>query len=97
MGKKGWNYDNVIETDLSLTVSDFKTKANPTNKNQLIVTRITDSQGNNTSASTNTTSTDNSEATKTTTASKPKSTNRTTRKSKSQIELLAPIKQKLKH
>ena len=86
VGKKGWNYDNVIETDLSLTVSDFKTKANPTNKNELIVTRInpsaSDSQGNNTSASTNTTSTDNSEATKTTTASKPKSTNRTTRKPK---------------
>ena len=84
VGKKGWNYDNVIETDLSLTVSDFKTKANPTNKNELIVTRInpsaSDSQGNNTSASTNANSTDNSEAIKTTTASKPKS--RTTRKPK---------------
>ena len=76
VGKKGWDYVNVGEEDLSLTVSDFKTKSNPTNRNQLIVTRITDSQGNNTSASTNTTSTDNSEAIlKTTTASKPKSRN----------------------
>ena len=74
-GKKGWDYVNVGEEDLLLTVSDFKTKSNPTNRNQLIVTRITDSQGNNTSASTNTTSTDSDNTPKDTTASKPKSRN----------------------